>query len=205
MKIKQTAALLSLCGLIALATTGCAPQAVRGGPGTSRPGIDNPAMSVTLDREDITYMDADYLGRMEASRFWQQTIKGAATRPTMAVWPIQNSTTQHLDEAMLTLLSSIETALVNTGEVRVVDRASQEMLAREVGIQHGGIYDPASAQKLGKQLGVKYFVTGKITSIDEKLKKQRRVQYSLFLQVIEIETGLIEFQNEVTRTKGLKS
>jgi hypothetical protein len=32
----------------------------------------------------------------------------------------------------------------------------------------------------------------------------RRVQYSLFLQVIEIETGLIEFQNEVTRSKQIK-
>ena len=190
--------------LIALCLTGCAPQAVRGGPGTSRPGLNAPAMSVTLDREDITYMVADYLERMEASRFWQQTIANAATRPVVAIWPIQNATTQHLDDAMLTLLSSIETALVNTGEVRVVDRASQASLAKEVGVQHGAIYDPASAQRLGKQLGAKYFVTGKITSIDEKLNKQRRVQYSLFLQVIEIETGLIEFQNEVTRTKELK-
>jgi len=205
MTSNRMTALLIFSGLIALSLTGCAPQAVRGGPGTSRPAIDAPAMSVTLDREDITYMVADYLERMEASRFWQRTIADAATRPVVAIWPIQNATTQHLDDAMLTLLSSIETALVNTGEVRVVDRASQEALAREVGVQHGAIYDPASAQKLGKQLGAKYFMTGKITSIDEKLKKQRRVQYSLFLQVIEIETGLIEFQNEVTRTKGLKS
>jgi hypothetical protein len=32
----------------------------------------------------------------------------------------------------------------------------------------------------------------------------RRVQYTLFLQVIEIETGLIGFQNEVTRSKALQ-
>jgi len=201
---KPLNALSLVIALVALSGAGCAPQAVRGGPGTSRPELNAPAMSVTLDREDITYMVADYLERMQASRFWQQTIADAATRPVVAIWPIQNATTQHLDDAMLTLLSSIETALVNTGEVRVVDRASQASLAKEVGVQHGAIYDPASAQRLGKQLGAKYFVTGKITSIDEKLKKQRRVQYSLFLQVIEIETGLIEFQNEVTRTKELK-
>ena len=86
----------------------------------------------------------------------------------------------------------------------MVDRASQESLAREIGIQQGAIYDPASARKLGRMLGAQYFFTGKITGIDEKLNKQRRVQYSLFLQVVEIETGLLHFQNEVTRSKGMK-
>ena len=190
--------------LSALAVSGCAPQAVRGGPGTSNPDLDAPALSVTLDREDITYMVADYLERLEAAAFWQKTIKGASKPPIVAIWPIQNSTTMHLDEQMLTLLSSIETALVNTGEVRVVDRASQASLAREIGIQQGAIYDAASARRLGRMLGAEYFFTGKITSIDEKLKRQRRVQYSLFLQVVEIETGLLHFQNEVTRSKGLK-
>jgi penicillin-binding protein activator len=184
--------------------SGCAARAVRGGEGTANPDIDRPAMSVTLDRDDITYMVDDYLKRLEASPFWQQTIKGAAQPPVVAIWPIQNATTQHLDDQMLTLLSSIETALVNTGEVRVVDRARQEELAREIGIQQGAIYDPTSAQRLGRQLGAQYFFTGKITSVDERLNDMRRVQYSLFLQVIQIDNGLIRFQNEVTRTKALQ-
>jgi TolB-like protein len=196
--------IVAVAGLALLVSSGCAPQVVRGGPGTGNSDLDAAALSVTLDREDITYMVADYLDGLKASAFWQKTIKTAAKPPVVAIWPIQNSTSQHLDEQMLTLLSSIETALINTGELRVVDRASQESLAREIGIQHGAAYDPASAQRLGRQLGAQYFFTGKITSIDEKLKRQRRVQYSLFLQVVEIETGLIHFQNEVTRSKGMK-
>lgn len=193
-----------LCIAALAASTGCAPRAMRGGEGTANPDLDRPAMSVTLDRDDITYLVADYLERLEPSRFWQQTVKGASQPPVVAIWPIQNATTQHLDDQMLTLLSSIETALVNTGDVRVVDRSRQESLAREIGIQHGADFDPSSAQKLGRQLGAKYFFTGKITSVDERLSNMRRVQYSLFLQVIEIETGLIMFQNEVTRTKALE-
>jgi len=195
---------LLLSTFLPLGLGGCAPQAVRGGPGTDRPDLDAPALSVTLDREDITYMVADYLERLEASAFWRKTVQEAAEPTIGAIWPIQNSTTQHLDTQMLTLLSSIETALINTGDVRVVDRASQESLAREIGIQQGAIYDPSSAQRLGRQLGAQYFFTGKITAIDEKLKRQRRVQYTLFLQVVEIETGLLLFQNEVTRSKGMK-
>lgn len=190
---------------VALVLAGCSPQAMRGGAGTDNPDLDRPAMSVTLDRDDITYLVADYLERLEASNFWQRDVKTAAAPPVVAIWPIQNSTTQHLEDQMLTLLSSIETSLVNTGEVRVVDRSRQESLAREIGIQQGAIYDPTSAQRLGRQLGARYFFTGKITSVDERLSNMRRVQYSLFLQVIEIETGLIKFQNEVTRSKALKS
>jgi TolB-like protein len=194
---------LLCCAFLALGS-GCAARAVRGGEGTANPDLDRPAMSVTLDRDDITYLVADYLERLEASPFWQRTIKGAPDLPIVAIWPIQNATTQHLDDQMLTLLSSIETALVNTGSVRVVDRGSQESLAREVGIQQRANYDPASARRLGRQLGAEYFFTGKITSVDERLNKMRRVQYTLFLQVIEIETGLIGFQNEVTRSKALQ-
>jgi TolB-like protein len=192
----------ALATLLALA--GCAPRAIRGGEGTAYPELDRPAMSVTLDRDDITYLVADYLERLEPSPFWQETIEGAPTPPIVAIWPIQNATTQHLDEQMLTLLSSIETALVNTRDVLVVDRSRQEELADEIGIQQGAIYDPASAQRLGRQLGAQYFFTGKVTAVDERLSKMRRVQYTLFLQVIEIETGLIRFQNEVARSKALQ-
>ena len=204
-RIRRTAPVSAVMVLVvAIVVGGCAPRAMRGGEGTANPDLDRPAMSVTLDRDDITYLVADYLERLEASGFWQRSVRGLTTPPVVAIWPIQNATTQHLDDQMLTLLSSIETALVNTESVRVVDRSRQESLAYEVGIQHGAPFDPASAQKLGRQLGAKYFFTGKITSVDERLSKLRRVQYSLFLQVVEIETGLIRFQNEVTRTKAVK-
>ena len=184
--------------------SGCAATAMRGGEGAENPNLHRPAMSVGLDRDDITYLVADYLKSLEASPFWQQTIEGAAKPPTVAIWPIQNATTQHLDDQMLTLLSSIETSLVNTNRVRVVDRSSQEALAREIGVQQGPMYDPSTAQRMGRQLGVQYFFTGKITSVHERLNNVRRVQYSLFLQVVEIETGLIRFQNEVSRSKAVK-
>jgi hypothetical protein len=105
---------------------------------------------------------------------------------------------------MLTLLSSIETSLVNSGQVQVVAKSRQAALAREIGIQQGAIYNPAKAAQLGAQLGAGYFVTGKITGIDERLQKTRRIQYSLFIQVLEIETGLVKFQHEATRSKALK-
>lgn len=204
MTLRSLVASTAVLAVLLSGSYGCSPRAMRGGEGTENPDLDRPAMSVTLDRDDITYLVSDYLGRLEASRFWQQEIKEASKPPVVAIWPIQNATSQHIDDQMLTLLSSIETSLVNTGSVRVVDRSRQESLAREIGIQQGAAFDPASAQRLGRQLGAQYFFTGKITSVDERLSNMRRVQYSLFLQVIEIETGLIRFQNEVTRSKAVQ-
>jgi curli biogenesis system outer membrane secretion channel CsgG len=181
----------------------CAPRAMRGGEGTVNPDMDVPAMSVELDREDINFLVGEFLSRLEASRFWQRTVE-SADRPLVAVWPISNQSSIHIDDQMTTLLSSIETALVNTGDVRVVDRSRQQNLISEIGMQQGAAFDPASAQRLGKQLGVRYFITGRITSVDERIQRTRRVQYSLFLQVIEIETGIIEFQSEVTRSKAIR-
>jgi TolB-like protein len=189
---------------LSIAPLACAPQAMRGGPGTANPELDAPALSIKLDREDINYLVADYLKMLEVSRFWKTEVEQARSRPLVAIWPITNETSQHIDDQMATLLSSIETSLVNTGDVRVVDRARQEALVREIGLQQGATFDPASAQRLGRQLGVKYFFTGKISSVDERLSGLRRIQYSLFLQVVEIETGIIEFQNEVTRSKAVK-
>jgi PBP1b-binding outer membrane lipoprotein LpoB len=195
------AAVLFLASSLA---AGCMAQASRGGPGTDRPDMDRPAMSVTLDRDDITYLVDDYLRGLEDSAFWSNDVRAARKQPVVAIWPIQNATSQHIDDQMQTVLASIETSLVNTGRVVVVDRSRQADLAAEIGIQQGAAFDKASAQRLGRQLGAKYFFTGKVMSVDERLNKVRRVQYSLFLQVLEIETGVIKYQREVTRSKQLK-
>ena len=198
------AALSCLLGVLLLGALACAPRALRGGAGTDNPDMDQPALSTTLDREDINYLVRENLGPMYESAFWQREVKTAPTQPIFAIWPIENRTTQHLADQMLSLLSAMETSIIQSGDAQVVAKSRQDELAKEIGIQQGAIYDPASAQRLGRQLGAQYFVTGKLTSVDEKLGGTRRVQYSLFSQIIEIETGLVKFQNEVQRSKALK-
>ncbi len=193
--------LLILCIATAMA---CAPRAMRGGDGTENPNMDAAAMSTTLDKSDIDYLVRENLNALYQARWWTTQVEPASTPPVMAIWPIENATTEHLDDQMLTLLSSMETSLVNSGAVQVVARSQQAALAREIGIQQGATYNPAKAAQLGKQLGAKYFVTGKLTAVDEKIQKTRRLQYSLFVQIIELETGLVKFQNETARSKAIK-
>jgi hypothetical protein len=183
----------------------CAPRATRGGEGTGNRQMDAPAMSTGLDKADIDYLVSRNLDGLFESRFWKSDIEGKPDQPIFAIWPIENATTEHIDDQMLQLLSSVETSLINSGEVQIVAKSRQSALAREIGVQQGDIFDPASAAQIGRQLGAKFFVTGKLTAVDERLQNTRRVQYALFLQVLEIETGLIKFQFETARSKALQN
>lgn len=195
--------LLMIAALVALA--GCGPKAVRGGAGTGNVKLDQAAMSVKLDRADIEYLVSENIKALSSSILWNVTIEKAEKPPVVAIWPIQNATSQHIEDQMAALLSSIETYMVNSGDVRVVSRERQQKLVDELRLRQADIYDPETIGKFGRQLGAQYFITGKISSVEERLKKTRRVQYSLVLQVLEVETGLIVFQNEAARSKALKN
>ncbi|EDM73600.1 putative lipoprotein [Plesiocystis pacifica SIR-1] len=200
--LRSSLSLLLLAG-VAGGTLGCKPKAVRGGPGTENPNLDKGAMSTTLDREDIKYLVDENLAAMFSSPFWGRDVQGGPEAPIVAIWPIKNSTDQHIDDQMLTLLSEIETQMINSGAVNVVSRERQAEMVAEAQLQNSDLFNPATAAQLGAQLGAKYYITGKITSTDERFDKERRVQYSLFLQVIEVETSMIKFQHTSERSKAI--
>ena len=190
--------------VVVMVLAGCGPEVKRGGPGTENEEMDVPAMSLRLDRADLDYMVRLNIRALEESRFWIGEVSLVEPQPLVSIWPIMNATTQHIDDQLDELLSSIETFLVNSGEVRMVSRERQFELIDELKLRQSDYFDPETAGRIGRQLGAKYLITGKISSVEEKLKDTRRVQYSLFMQVIEVETGLIKFQKEATRSKEIK-
>ena len=90
------------------------------------------------------------------------------------------------------------------GTLRWFQFSLPQQLVQELRLRQIDIYDPQTIGKLGRQLGAQYFATGKVTSVEERFQRTRRVQYSLILHILEVETGLIVFQNEATRSKALK-
>jgi hypothetical protein len=183
----------------------CGPKATRGGPGTDNAKLDQEALSLKLDRLDIEYLVNESTTALFDSRFWKKEIEYTeGNPPVIAILPIQNDTAEHLEDEMAILLSSIETSLVNSGMINVVSRERQQQMVAELGMQQGTTFDPASAGRLGKQLGAKYYVTGKLGAVAERLEDMRRMQYNLFIQILEVETSMLKFQNEAVRSKGMK-
>lgn len=194
-----------LCILLAaslLMASACKPTYVRD---TEEPNLDNYTMSLRFDRKDLDRLYNDNIKKMLTSgivKTWEkQSALGNA--PVVAVFPMRNETSEHISPQLDTLLSKFETDLVNKTPVDVISHERQPQLIAEIKRQQSSAYNPQRLATYGKQLGAQYFVTGKVYDVAERIKDERRVQYFMFVQVINVETGAIKFQNESKLTKGL--
>ena len=123
---------------------------------------------------------------------------------TVAISPFINETSEHIDSQLDAMLSETETWLVDSHVARVVSQERQAEMIRQVeGAQHP-VFDPRHIPQYGKQLGVKYFITGKVGASDERTEDARRVQYFIFMQVIDIETSEIRWQQKAYVTKAIR-
>jgi uncharacterized protein (TIGR02722 family) len=184
---------LGVCALV-----GCGPKAVRG---SDVAGLDTEAMSTGLDKRDLEKMLHENMTAMQKAPIIQRWTQ--EDRPAVAVIPLRNETTEHIDSALDALISDIETTLVNAGHVRVISMDQQPKLVEEIRRQYSGAFDPSQTAVWGKQIGARYIVTGKVYNTDERQSGERRVQYFMFIQVLDVQTGEILFQNKTGVTKAI--
>ena len=200
MSLRFSSSLLSASALAfaALLTPGCGgKEVVRG---ADDPSLDAHAVSTGLDKEDMKRALRDTLNKLRASPVMNEW-RTANPKPTVAVFPFQNSTSEHIDSALDTILSEAETWLLEAGTVRIIDRRRQADYIRDVEGQQNPVFNPANAAKYGKQMGAKYYVTGHVSGTDERNSDMRRVQYFLYLEVVNVETSekLFLAKSEITK------
>ena len=197
---RSIATLLALVPLAAL-SAGCGGGVaiVRG---SQVEGLDDQAMSTGMDKRDIQQALHENLKSMMTS----PTANGWAqdhSRPTVAIYPLANETSEHIEGQLNALLSDVETYLVETSLVTVVSVERQQQMIAEVEKQHGGGFDPRHVADYNRQLGAKYYVTGKVFTADERAFGERRVQYFMFMQLIEVATSAVVWQHKVEFTKAI--
>jgi TolB-like protein len=191
---------LALVAALAAFTPGCGKEYVRD---THDPTIDNAAMSTGLDKDDIQHMLSENLNHLRNAPIMDlwRSHRGA---DTVAVFPFQNETSEHIDSQLAAILSESETWLVESGVVTMISRERQNQMIAEVEGGRSGVFNPAHVAQYGKQLGAKYFITGKVSASDERTDDARRVQYFFFMQVIEVETSAIRWQHKAYKTKMVR-
>ncbi len=204
MRLRLSLASASILALTALAplASGCVEEGPAYVRGSHAPGIDGPAMGTGMDKHDIAQALHENLKALMSSPVaagWAQSH----SMPTLAIYPLSNETSEHIDSQLKALLSDAETYFVNSGLVKVVSVERQEQMMNEVDKQHGGGFDPRRIVELNRQLGAKYYLTGKVFSSDERVADERRVQYFMFMQLIEVGTSAVVWQNKTTFTKAL--
>jgi len=190
---------LTLGLVFIVATAACSgPTVSRGGEDES---IDQAALSTRLDRVDLEGALDDWYEEFQGSGF----IRNLSTdnRRSISVLQIKNETSQHIASGLKALIKSVETKVVNDGVLDVIsnDQIAIDAIAGER--LRGDAVDPETMARLGKELGVHYFIYGNVGEVTEKLSDKKRVQYFLFLTVVEVETRRNVFQMQVDITKQI--
>jgi hypothetical protein len=85
------------------------PTVVRG---DQVPGLDDAAMSTGLDRRDLERLLDENMASFYNSRFYNATIQQRGEPPTVAIMPMENWTTEHVEPQLHALIGMIETQLV---------------------------------------------------------------------------------------------
>jgi PBP1b-binding outer membrane lipoprotein LpoB len=93
--------------------------------------------------------------------------------------------------------------MVNSNLVTVVSVERQRQMIAEIEKQRGGGFDPKNVAEYNKQLGAKFYITGKVYASDQRAEDERRVQYFMFMQVIDVATSAVVWQNKSAVTKGI--
>ena len=200
-----TYAKLSLCSCavaLAVSVTGCASREVV--RGSDDPSIDGRAMSTSLDKDDMQRSLHKLLNNLRESPVMQAWRSHQAPKDVVAIAPFINTTSEHIDSQLDVMLTETETWLVQSHVVSLIDRERQlEMIRQVEGSQHP-VFDPKRIPQYGKQLNAKYYITGKVGAADERTEDARRVQYFIFMKVINVETSEIEWQEKAEITKMVR-
>lgn len=119
-----------------------------------------------------------------------------ASRPVVQVSTLKNKTTEHIDTKNIT--DKIRTALIKTGMVRfsAVSDANPEMLENLDYQTNSGVVSKKTAKGVGKQVGADFLLYGEVDSIVKKAGGTTDVYYRLTLNLVDVETGIIEWSDE---------
>lgn len=129
-------------------------------------------------------------------------IKSASQPPIVMVGTVRNRTSEHIDVKALT--DKIRTELIKSGRFRFSDKSARDEVAEEYEYQSGGFVDQKTAQKKGRQVGVQYLITGDVASNVQEVGKDKIVFYIVTMNLINVESNLIEWSDNKEIRKRYK-
>lgn len=123
-------------------------------------------------------------------------------RPVVIVDEIENRTDEHIDTHMLT--EFIRDELLNSGEVRFVNKKSRQKILDEIKYQNSGEVAGSTAKKRGRQTGADFFMGGAISSSVHTQGGLKTVYYQVNLTLTDLETSEFVWSNKNQIKKRFK-
>ena len=133
---------------------------------------------------------------MTRSLLQSKAISGSKDAPIVTVADVKNKTSEYIDTSVIT--DKIRTQLLKSGQVRfAVNTNEMQNQVDELKRQNqSGLYKNSTISKTGNMQGAKYRIEGSISSIVKQTKNVKDVYYVFNLNLINNETGLLEWADE---------
>ena len=158
-------------------------------------------LTTNIDLTDVHMISSAMVDSMLTSPSLVQ-ITGSS-RPIVIVDRLENRTDQHLDTVAIS--DSIRTRLIRSGKFRFTDKQSRDAQKDELEFQkEGGMVAKEKSTEMGKQVGAEYMVSGGIVSYVTGDAKKRRKAYKISMNLVNLQTGLIEWADEEPIVKSQK-
>ncbi len=189
MRIRLTVATFALAGV---ALSGCTKQVSYG----------NPEQVETLTPEFGSTDLQMIASKMVQSLLASPVIASKPKPPLLYVAAVKNKTDEHIDTQSIT--DKISTTLIQSGKVQFTAMADipKELVDQLEYQNKSGLVDPSTAKPVGKHVGADYMLTGEITSIVKKSGSTKDYYYKITLKLANIQTAVIEWQDEKEIRKG---
>jgi uncharacterized protein (TIGR02722 family) len=167
----------------------------------------DPAKAEIIDdkwNETDARKTAEHMIKGMLEKPWLQTFKKAhgGAKPVVIVADVENRTDEHLDVKQLT--DYIQDELINSGQVRFVNKEQRQKLLDEIQYQQSGHVNKSTAKKDSKQIGADYVLSGNITSSPHTQDNIKTVTYQTNLTLTNIETFEFEWSTKYEIKKRFK-
>lgn len=192
----KTAVKFSVCLLMFLGA-GCASVApvTYEDPGSAQPLTTNFTFS------DLNRIASEMVNDMLSH---PATVEMTAKRrPLIVISDVMNETDQHVDTRSIT--DTIRTQVLRSGKFRFTDIDTRRKRAEELEYQNeSGMVKNSTAAARGQEIGAEYMVRGRLVSYVVRTDRMIRRDYKFTMELHNIQTGVIEWANEVPISKQQK-
>ena len=177
---------------ISLLLHGCATTSPTLGSGDVKYGDSKAVEQVT---NEFGSTDLQTIAESMA-RSLAQSAAGYKTKPLVTIAEVKNKTSEYIDTRAIT--DSIKTQVLKSGTMRfAVDIAQMQNQTDELARQNqSGLYKQSGTAKMGRMEGAKYRIEGSISSIVKRNSDIKDVYYKFTLQMIDTESGTVEWMDE---------
>lgn len=178
---------------VALLLSGCATQSPTLSSGNVEYGDSKAVESLT---NEFGSTDLQTIAESMASSLLQSPALFAKSRPLVTIAEVKNRTSEYIDTKSIT--DSIRSKIIKSGMVRfAVDTSAMQTQVDELSRQNQtGLYKKSQSKKMGNMEGADFRIEGTITSIVKRADDVKDVYYKFSLQLIDIESGTMEWADE---------